>query len=97
MPRRIGSRGRPGAGAKTRGGFLFKAWRLRNGHTQFTACRALGLTYNKVNRWENSHTFPSLPLAVAIENLTGIPPRAWLEPLAGESEVDELMPRRSSA
>ena len=75
------SKSKPGAVAKTQGGALFKAWRLKHGYTQFAAAHVLGLTYNKINRWENSHMFPSLPLAVTIERVTGIPPRAWLEPV----------------
>lgn len=76
--------GPPGAGPRSLGGKLFKQWRHEHGLTQFAAAQALGLRYNKINRWENSHMFPSLPTAVLIERMTGIPCRAWVEALDDE-------------
>lgn len=57
-----------------------RRYRERNNLTQRDLSITLGKHSHEISQYESGRVIPVLHTIVAIENLTGIAPREWLEP-----------------
>lgn len=64
----------------SRAAVLLRAWREGEGLSQNAIARRLGTDRDTYVRWELGGGLPKVRFAVAIEDLTGIAVRWWLEP-----------------
>jgi transcriptional regulator with XRE-family HTH domain len=86
------SRGRPRSRPTygrflSRGSLMLRSWRIEHGISLFEINSRIGLSYDALTRVDRGHNRPGLRLAVALQRLTGIAPREWLEPLAPEERA----------
>jgi len=66
-------------GTKTRASVLLRDYRAERKLKQEELAEILGVTIQHISKLELGTSGPSVPLAIAIEDETGIPARAWTE------------------
>lgn len=71
----------------TLGGQLLRSWLKRSGYERryFAAAKLLGVDNTTLSHMLSGHDTPSLPKGVEIEDLTGVPARAWATRLEADS------------
>lgn len=72
-----------------RASILLREWRVGGGLSANAAAKRLTVDRRTYVQWETGSGIPSLPLAARLEDVTGIPMRAWTEPTPGGSEILE--------
>jgi transcriptional regulator with XRE-family HTH domain len=60
-------------------GQRLRAWRIEHGLTMRALASQLGCSHQAVWFWEQRGQLPSVPLALAVERVTGIAVRDWVE------------------
>ncbi|HQP34498.1 MAG TPA: hypothetical protein PLI95_04955 [Polyangiaceae bacterium] len=63
-------------------------WLTARGTTRFAFCIEAGLNPTLVWSWCSGRSVPSLRHALTIERVTGIAPREWLAPQAGQEKSE---------
>ena len=71
---------------KTTAATQLRAWLVAHAMSYRMLSLELGCNQQNIYMWITRGTMPSLTMAVRIELVTGIPPRAWLDQ-AGEATV----------
>lgn len=70
-----------------RASILLREWRVGAGLSSNAAAKRLAVDRGTYVQWESGSGLPSLPLAARLEDVTGIPMRAWTESTPVGSEV----------
>lgn len=81
----------------TRGSRLLKVWLFEHEMSQMQLSRIIGCTQRTIGSFVNEQYVPNLVTAIALEDVTGIPPRAWLLGAAGERAMAPMALRALQA